>query len=694
MTSPSWLAVRVRRYSILPYATGAALVALSIAIAAFVQKRENADVHRAVALRARSLASLTMSRWAERNNELARIARVASDDHSVGTWRADALRLIETGVFRSLVWVDSSGQVVASVPDGLEARPAALRMEAETATRAAATTGHIATSAPVTSRQGMSIVYSAAPMARGAGAIVAESALPVVLQQALEMPEAAGYSVSVTVDGHELFSRASGPHSLSAEWGEDAPLGPASGNWRMRVWPTQSEVDLRRSRFPETMLVTGLLFAVAIAGMMRLYQTAARRAHDLSRANKQLESEISERERAQEALKLSEEQLRQSQKMEAVGRLAGGIAHDFNNLLTAIGGYSDFLLADIDRTDPRRDDVREIKKAATRAGALTAQLLAFSRRQIRQPRLLDLNAVLTDLEKMLRRVIGEDVRIVWRPSERLGSVMADPSEIEQVMLNLVVNAGDAMPNGGTVKVTTDTVTFEEGGCPARLSPGKYIKLSVADTGMGMDAGTRARIFEPFFTTKEPGKGTGLGLSTVYAIVENVRGSIEVESAVGQGTTFTVYLPQHEEAAEMIGSGTLNTLAPRGNETVLLVEDEDGVRALGSRILERHGYTVLEARNGRDAMSVVAQHSGVIDLLLTDVVMPEMGGKQLAETLTSKEPSLRVLYMSGYTDGDISRRGELDPCTAFLQKPFTARGLLVRVRDVLGGELDAGVRKAS
>ncbi|MEO8338018.1 MAG: ATP-binding protein, partial [bacterium] len=372
------------------------------------------------------------------------------------------------------------------------------------------------------------------------------------------------------------------------------------------------------------------------------------------------------------------------QKMEAVGRLAGGIAHDFNNLLTAINGYADFLLDDIERSDPRRDDVREIKKAATRAGALTTQLLAFSRRQIRQPRSLDLNALLTDLERMLRRVIGEDVSIDWRPSAQLGSVKADPSDIEQVLLNLVVNAGDAMPNGGSIIVTTGMELLAGPTARQGIAEGRYIRLRVSDTGMGMDAATKARIFEPFFTTKEAGRGTGLGLSTVYAIVENLRGTIDVDSTVGKGTTFTVYLPQHDEPAELMASGTLTTRAPRGDETVLLVEDEEAVRALFARILERHGYTVLEARNGRDALAVAAQHEGTIDLLLTDVVMPEMGGKQLAETLVARDAGLRVLFVSGYTDGDISRRGELDRCTAFLQKPFTASGLLGRVREVLDG----------
>jgi signal transduction histidine kinase len=435
------------------------------------------------------------------------------------------------------------------------------------------------------------------------------------------------------------------------------------------------------SRLPEAMLVMGMLIAITIAGMMQMYQTAERRAHALARANRLLEAEIRERERAQDALERSEEQLRHSQKMEAVGRLAGGVAHDFNNLLTAILGYSDFLLADIERNDPRRDDVREIKKAATRAGALTAQLLAFSRRQIRQPRPLDLNAILAGLDRMLRRVIGEDVHLEWQPSENLGTVVADPSEIEMMILNLVVNAGDAMPEGGTITVRTSHVVFD-GRSHRQLGAGRYACLSVTDTGVGMDSSTRDRIFEPFFTTKDPGKGTGLGLSTVYAIVEHLHGAIDVESSVGAGTTFTVHLPLHDEPAETLATSAAPAVAPRGVETVMLVEDEDGVRALGSRILERHGYTVIEARNGREALKLAREHVGNIDLLLTDVVMPEMGGKQLATTLFDRDNDLRVLFMSGYTDGDISRRGELHPDTAFLQKPFTAPGLLSRVREVL------------
>ena len=690
MTTRARLAAFSRRHRSLPLVAGALVLSVSLALAYALQGREDADLRRTVALKANWLATLTTRRLADRNTELVRLAlHWSPDEHSRASREEEALRSIQMGAFRSVTWIDSLGRTIGSVPDETSAAPIERAVaDARVAmAREARRGGQVATSDPIFTAQGVPIVVSAAPTARGEAAVVGETSLPSVLRQAIGGPDILGYSFAIYANGKELFVNSSGPRDLETNWGQEAELSDTRGGWRLRAWPTPAEMDVRDSHLPGLVILVGFLFAAAVASMMFLYQTADLRAFALSVANTRLETEIFERARAQERLESSEEQLRQSQKMEAVGRLAGGIAHDFNNLLTAIGGYADFLLADIDRSDPRRDDVREIKKAATRAGALTSQLLAFSRRQIRQPRSLDLNAVLTDLERMLRRVIGEDVTIDWRPSDRLGSVRADPSEIEQVMLNLVVNAGDAMPNGGVVSVTTCTVDFTGADLHPELPPGRYVRLRVADTGMGMDAATRRRIFEPFFTTKGPGKGTGLGLSTVYGIVENLRGTIDVESTPGSGTTFSVYLPQHEEPAEVIGSGTIATLAPRGVETILLVEDEEGIRALGARILERHGYTVLEAREGRDALTVAAQHGGRIDLLLTDVVMPEMGGKQLAETLMARDPSVRVLFVSGYTDGDISRRGELDPCTAFLQKPFTARSLLARVREVLDDSVE-------
>ncbi|MDB4892035.1 MAG: domain S-box protein [Gemmatimonadetes bacterium] len=693
MKSQDLLAVRLRRLSALPYMAGVLVFSFSAAFAWSLHRREDADAHRAVKVKAQALAALIVNRLGERSRKLSGLTASSLTEPSARiAWEAEALRVIQANTFRSLSWVDSSGAVVAAMPEGSGSDSALdprLARDRAAVVLAARTTGQVTTSAPIFTTSGVPVAMSAAPMAHGASAIVGESSIPALLHSALDADDD-GYSFALFADGRELYAHSRDARALESTWAEDITLGDAGSGWRLRVWPTEGELAWRNSRLPELMLFVGTLFALGLAGTMRLYQTADRRAHALARANRRLEDEINQRELAQEALERSEDQLRQSQKMEAVGRLAGGIAHDFNNLLTAINGYADFLLDDIDRGDSRRDDVREIKKAATRAGALTTQLLAFSRRQIRQPRSLDLNALLTDLERMLRRVIGEDVAIDWRPSKQLGSVKADPSDIEQVLLNLVVNAGDAMPNGGTIAVTTGTEDFAGPTARPGVADGRYIRLRVCDTGMGMDAATKARIFEPFFTTKEAGKGTGLGLSTVYAIVENLRGTIDVQSTLGKGTTFTVYIPQHDEPAELLASGTLTTLAPRGDETVLLVEDEEAVRALASRILERHGYTVLEARNGRDALAVVARHSGAIDLLLTDVVMPEMSGKQLAEALVARDATLRVLFVSGYTDGDISRRGELDRCTAFLQKPFTAGGLLSRVREVLDGRAVAVV----
>ncbi len=685
VTSRTWLDARVRRHTFLPHIAGGLVLLASAILALAVRRREDAETRAIIGAKTRAIAGVVEDHLAARDKELTRLAAMwQTGDPRSKVWEREALHVMQTGEFRSIAWIDAAGHVVSSVP-AESAAPNATDPNwvaaREDVSRVARTTGQLTTSRPFVAA-GVPVSISAVAVERRGAAITGESALPAVLKRALESPEAAGYSVVLLAGQQVLFARTRGSRKFESTWEQVTDVGDAGSDWRLRAWPTPEELARRESQLPEGVLVMGMLLAITVAGMMHMYQTAERRAHALSRANRLLEAEIRERERAQDALERSEQQLRQSQKMEAVGRLAGGIAHDFNNLLTAISGYSDFLMTDIDRTDPRREDVREIKKAATRAAALTAQLLAFSRRQIRQPRPLDLNAVLTGLDRMLRRVIGEDVRIDWQPSDSLGSVLADPSEIEQVLVNLIVNASDAMPSGGTITVRTSRASIH-GNAHAQLVAGSYVCLTVSDTGSGMDANTRSQIFEPFFTTKEPGKGTGLGLSTVYAIVQHLHGAIEVETRLEQGTTFTIHLPLHDEPAEVVNTGSIPAVAaPRGVETVLLVEDEDGVRALGSRILERHGYTVIEARNGREALTVAAMHQGHIDLLLTDVVMPEMGGKQLANTLLEAERGLRVLFMSGYTDGDISRRGELDKDTAFLQKPFSARALLNRVRAVL------------
>lgn len=382
--------------------------------------------------------------------------------------------------------------------------------------------------------------------------------------------------------------------------------------------------------------------------------------------------------------RLLEDQFRQSQKMEAVGQLAGGVAHDFNNLLTIINGYSDLIHDQVPGDSPVREFLGEIQHAGERATALTRQLLAFSRKQVLEPKVLILNTVVADTERMLKRLIGEDVTVTAVLAVDLGHVKADPGQIEQVIINLAVNARDAMPQGGRLTIETANAELDATYTQAHpdLRPGPYVLLSLTDTGTGMDAATKARIFEPFFTTKPAGKGTGLGLATVFGIIKQSGGHLAVYTEVGRGTTFKIYLPRVEPAA---GSGVVAPRKPRGTQgtqTVLLAEDEPALRALASRILGGHGYRVMEASDGESALSVAEAFRGEIDLLVTDVVMPGMSGRQLAERLVAARPAVRVLYVSGYTDDAVVRHGILQAETPFLQKPFTPAALIQKVAEVL------------
>jgi PAS domain S-box-containing protein len=385
--------------------------------------------------------------------------------------------------------------------------------------------------------------------------------------------------------------------------------------------------------------------------------------------------------------KLLEEQLRQAQKMEAVGRLAGGVAHDFNNLLTIISGYGELLR---ERMGPQDIGyVEEIIRAGERAAGLTRQLLAFSRRQLLSPRVLNLNLVVADLEKMLRRLIGEDVELATVKHPGLGQVRADPGQIEQVIVNLAVNARDAMPQGGKLTIETANINLDVNysRTHANVPPGPYVMLAVTDTGVGMDAEVQGHIFEPFFTTKEKGKGTGLGLATVYGIVKQSAGNIWVYSEPGRGSMFKIYLPRVDEVAIEEEKARARPQAARGSETVLVVEDEEGVRSLVCTTLKSQGYKVLEASAPNEAISIVENFAEPIHLLLTDVVMPQMNGKELANRILAARSGTRVLYMSGYTDDAIIRHGVLDASTYFLQKPFTPGSLMQKVRDVLDAEAD-------
>jgi len=380
-----------------------------------------------------------------------------------------------------------------------------------------------------------------------------------------------------------------------------------------------------------------------------------------------------------------EEQLRQAQKMEAIGILAGGVAHDFNNLLTIITGYSQLILKTLSPSDPNRYSAEQIVKAGERAAALTQQLLAFSRRQVLQPKVVELNKLVTSLSSMLRRLIGEDIDLRLEMRPELGRVNADPGQMEQVLMNLVVNARDAMPEGGTLTIETANVTLDESYVSRHMTvkPGPYAMLAVSDNGIGMDEATQARLFEPFFTTKSSGRGTGLGLSTVFGIVKQSGGSVDVYSVPGRGTSVKVYLPRIDQPVAAESETPFKAVA-RGTETILLVEDEEMVRNLVRETLQREGYQVLDAADSVEALRISEKHKTAIHLLITDVVMPKVSGRDLAVELCRRRPGMKVLYMSGYTDSAIVHSGILQKEVAFLNKPFTPASLAERVREVLEG----------
>jgi two-component system, cell cycle sensor histidine kinase and response regulator CckA len=385
----------------------------------------------------------------------------------------------------------------------------------------------------------------------------------------------------------------------------------------------------------------------------------------------------------EERLRRSEEQLRQSQKLEAIGRLAGGIAHDFNNLLTVINGYSEMVEEELDADAPLKGKIGEIAQAARRAASLTSQLLAFSRKQVMRPELIDLNGLVDGMRGMLARAIGEDIELMTILHPDTGHIRADPGQIEQVIMNLVANARDAMPSGGRLTIETSREIREEAraGEPPEMPHGDYAKISVSDTGIGMDAGTLSRIFEPFFTTKEVGKGSGLGLPTVYGIIKQSDGTIHCASSPGKGTTFSIYIPHvHVETAHAPAPAR-ETAVPEGKETILLVEDDTSVRGYTRTLLSKGGYAVLDVPGGAEALEVLARKECAVDLMLTDIIMPHMNGRELAQKVKETCPDIKLLYFSGYTDDAMIHHGISNNGMNFIQKPFRPADLLAKVRQV-------------
>jgi len=491
------------------------------------------------------------------------------------------------------------------------------------------------------------------------------------------------YWVAVYDGDTQVYSRAGASTPREEAWAQEAHIEFQQLTWRARVWPKPEALAYARSTLPQVTLVGGILMASLLAFAVYLAETSQFRAREVATANEELKREIAGREQAEEAL-------RQAQKMEAVGRLAGGVAHDFNNLLMVIRGHAALSLNCLAPDNPLRRELAEILKAADRASSLTRQLLAFSRKQVLQPQVLDLNALVTQVVELMPPLLGEDINLVIDLDPQLGWVRADPGQMEQVIMNLVFNARDAMPDGGELTIQTENADLDQilAGRHPGVRPGPHVMLAVRDTGQGMNEETQAHLFEPFFTTKDRSKGTGLGLATVYGTVNQSGGCVTVSSTLGKGTTIQVYLPRAEETIDVVETPKALPESLQGSETIMVVEDDDAVRNMTREFLKVNGYAVVEARSAAHAIQLMERHSGSIDLVLTDVVMPGMKGPELVERLANLRPGTKVLYMSAYTEDAVINFGMLGQGTAFIEKPFSPDDLASKVRKVLDANRDS------
>jgi signal transduction histidine kinase/CheY-like chemotaxis protein len=486
------------------------------------------------------------------------------------------------------------------------------------------------------------------------------------------------YWVAVYDGDEEIYGRGDVRSSSLAAWAQEGNIQFQQLTWRARLWPKPGTLSYAGSPLPQVFLIGGILMACLLAFTVYMAETARLHAKEVVATNKELKREIAGREQAEEAL-------RQAQKMEAVGRLAGGVAHDFNNLLMVIRGHAALSLNRTGSNEALRRELNEILKSTDRASSLTRQLLAFSRNQVLQLRVLDLNSLVTQVKELLPPVLGEDIHLVMDLDPELGRVKADSAQMEQVIMNLVFNARDAMPDGGALTIQTANYDLDEFWVrrQAGVRAGPHVMLAVRDTGQGMNEEVQSHIFEPFFTTKDRGKGTGLGLASVYGTVRQSGGFITVSSKLHTGTTIQIYLPRVEGAVEASEAPKALPRSRRGDETILVVEDDDAVRRMTREFLKIKGYTVVEARSAADAIQFMERHNESVDLVLTDVLMPGMKGRELVERLEKLRSGMKVLYMSAYTEDAAINIGVLNPGTEFIEKPFGPEELADKVREVLG-----------